>query len=525
MGKATIIGGGADGLYTIEIDAGAQQQASRVEAINQELTTVAERIAQAETEYLATSTAETHAAGALNVAIENYVAAVAENPETASTADVDRLTADYYTAARFAGEARARLQGLLLQQRQLESDKATLANAPASETRQAWCVDLTEDAAGDVATIEVPGEPGTVLVAPGGRAPSASDGTLLARELMTPEQAFFNAAILPGWQKWMPTFRTGTITAVNSDNDTADVSLDDATSSAQGLGVNQTSSLSGVPIEYMECNAAAFEVGDPCVVRFDGQRWDAPRVVGFAREPKGCEKAPYIYFTAKLNQFNYTFEREYFYGTPTSNRCGLAIYGITHSAVDTVTPKEVQIIAPSNHDVFLQTGGKIQSISIAGQSFPTGFFNLDGVVGKSYSFDRPIDGSPGFAKFRYSSDAGITLLQSQRAFGEPIPTSMAPFTNQLPWSFDGKIGCSEEQTIPVAVFSSDVNYDAQYQTTTLARGVEEFDAFFKSIMSAPSEFFATNTKNKQVKYILDQWRYGFTMDEALVRYKQVKNGD
>lgn len=304
MGKAKIISGGTDGLYTIEIDAGAQQQASRVEAINQELTALAERIAQAETDYLATSTAETHAAAILNVAVENYVAAVAENPETASTADVDRLTGDYYTAARFAGEARTRLQGLLLQQRQLESDKATLANAPASETRQAWCADLTEDAAGDVATIEVPGEPGTVLVAPGGRAPSAGDGALLARELMTPEQAFFNAAILPGWQKWMPTFRTGTITAINSDNDTADVSLDAATSSAQGLGVNQSSSLSGVPVEYMECNAAAFEVGDPCVVRFDGQSWDSPRVVGFAREPKGCD---WPCINAR-NRYWYTYE-------------------------------------------------------------------------------------------------------------------------------------------------------------------------------------------------------------------------
>lgn len=288
MGKATIIDGGADGLYTIKIDAGAQQQASRVEAINQELTTVAERIAQAETEYLATTTAETNAMAILNVAIEAYASAVQADPETASTADVDRLTGAYYEASAYAAQARVRLQALMLQQRQLESDKSNLAAAPAEETREAWCVDLTEDASGDVATIEVPGEPGTVLVAPGGRAPSAGDGALLARELMTPEQAFFNAAILPGWQKWMPTFRTGTITAINSENDTADVSLDAATSSAQGLGINQAGSLSGVPIEYMECNAAAFEVGDPCVVRFDGQSWDAPKVVGFAREPKAC---------------------------------------------------------------------------------------------------------------------------------------------------------------------------------------------------------------------------------------------
>lgn len=301
MGKATIISGGTDGRYTIKIDAGSQQQASRLEAIETSLASVLERIPEAQAEYLAATTKETYAAGALNAAIENYAAAVQANPETASTADVDRLTGDYYTAARFAGEARTRLQDLTLQQRQLESDKAKLTNAPVSETRQAWCADLTEDAAGEVATIEVPGEPGTVLVAPGGRAPSAGDGALVARELMTPEQAFFNAAILPGWQKWMPTFRTGTITAINSDNDTADVSLDAATSSAQGLGVNQSSSLSGVPVDYMECNAAAFEVGDPCVVRFDGQSWDAPRVVGFAREPKSCMMRGWRYGSGVFN--------------------------------------------------------------------------------------------------------------------------------------------------------------------------------------------------------------------------------
>lgn len=303
MGKATIISGGTDGRYTIKIDAGSQQQAIRLETIEASLASVLERIPEAQAEYLAATTKETYAAGALNAAIESYAAAVQANPETASTADVDRLTGDYYAAARFAGEARTRLQDLTLQQRQLESDKANITSAPVSETRQAWCADLTEDAAGEVATIEVPGEPGTVLVAPGGRAPSAGDGALLARELMTPEQAFFNAAILPGWQKWMPTFRTGTITAVDSDNDTADVSLDAATSSAQGLGVNQTSSLSGVPVEYMECNAAAFEVGDPCVVRFDGQRWDAPRVVGFAREPKPCYFWPEYVTVSIPNRF------------------------------------------------------------------------------------------------------------------------------------------------------------------------------------------------------------------------------
>ncbi len=71
----------------------------------------------------------------------------------------------------------------------------------------------------------------------------------------TPASVFYNLAMLPGWQKWRPTFRIATIS--NIDNDLCDISLDVATSSHQGLNVNAQASYSGVPIMYMECNGAA----------------------------------------------------------------------------------------------------------------------------------------------------------------------------------------------------------------------------------------------------------------------------
>jgi len=92
--------------------------------------------------------------------------------------------------------------------------------------------------------------------------------------------------MLPGWQKWKPTYRYGAITAL--DGDTADVSLDSALSSQQGLNVNQAGVLTGVDIEYMSCDGAAFDVGDEVLIQFSGQDWASPKVIGFKEEPKAC---------------------------------------------------------------------------------------------------------------------------------------------------------------------------------------------------------------------------------------------
>jgi len=126
----------------------------------------------------------------------------------------------------------------------------------------------------------------------------------------TPEQLFFNVATLPGWQKWMPMYRVGTITSISYEDDTASVDLDEARSSATGIGssgspttntdwggpegdprglrVNQGMPLDQIPVVYMECNADAFEVGDRVLVEFVDQDWDGARVIGFESNPKPC---------------------------------------------------------------------------------------------------------------------------------------------------------------------------------------------------------------------------------------------
>jgi hypothetical protein len=117
---------------------------------------------------------------------------------------------------------------------------------PADRSQTLWCADLTEGLTGDVGTIEVPGERHAgVNIQPGyddnAIYDPARDGQLLPAIATSADAAYFNRALLPGWQKHQPTFRYGTIVAdsIDFDNDTCDVCLDPSYSSQQNLDVNQ----------------------------------------------------------------------------------------------------------------------------------------------------------------------------------------------------------------------------------------------------------------------------------------------
>jgi len=163
-------------------------------------------------------------------------------------------------------------------------------NMPNDETISAWCADLTEDLTGEVGTVEIPGETAFVQIQPGYEANAVynipRDGQLLPTVIASAAQSFYNLAMMPGWQRWMPLFRYGTITAI--DGDTASVDVEGITSSQQALEINQTDSLSDVAIEYMNCNGGAFEVDDEVLLKFTGQAWDSPVIVGFKDNPKMC---------------------------------------------------------------------------------------------------------------------------------------------------------------------------------------------------------------------------------------------
>ena len=211
-----------------------------------------------------------------------------------------RITAATIAVAKAAGErAKAQLEvdDLTAARAGLIARIAVLVEVLKPVTRAAWCADFTEDATGEVATVEIPGEDKLLLIAPGAPKPVAADGVLVAREAQSPEQVFWNAAVLPGWQKFRPTYRRGTITALDTAAETASVTITADTSSAQNLAINLTTHLTNVPVQYMTCNAGAFEVGDKAVIKFMGGEWLQPKIVGFAENPRPCPYGVHLIFS------------------------------------------------------------------------------------------------------------------------------------------------------------------------------------------------------------------------------------
>ena len=253
MGKGIIISGGTKGLYSIQLAYDRRRVAAAIARIDA-------RIAD----------------------ITAWVAAHVSPPISAAEA------------------ARCKMEIAALRLR-----KKILGNCPGDVFMSAWCADFTEDLApeAEVGTIEIPGErAGGVNIQPGFNNNAvyndARDGTLQHALAGTPESLFWNLGMLPGWQKWKPTYRYGTITSLQiaeniEDGDFCDIALDAAVSSVRdknsnNLNVNQDSTLANVPISYMCCHGAAFEAGDEVLVAFTGQDWAQPCVIGYKSNPRPC---------------------------------------------------------------------------------------------------------------------------------------------------------------------------------------------------------------------------------------------
>jgi hypothetical protein len=269
MGKGTIISGGDGGQYQVQINFNRDRYDAMVAALAAEISAFDAKISDKQTE------------------IEILEAAYRDLQQ------LSEITQEQlYQKSSEIGKAQSEKSLLELQQKALEKKKETLESGmPDNETVSAWCADLTEDLTGEVGTIEVPGERGIVQIQPGYEGNAAYNGTrdgqILPIIAATTAQAFYNLAMLPGWQKWKPLFRYATIDTINDDG-TANISLETAESSQQSLDINQSSSIDNVTIEYMDCNESAFESGDSVLVKFTGQDWDNPVVVGFKDNPKSC---------------------------------------------------------------------------------------------------------------------------------------------------------------------------------------------------------------------------------------------
>lgn len=294
MGKGTIVSHIGSGRYnvTLKIDR------ARAQALITELTG---QIAYYDSNILpALNQKQTRASleyqgvlGKLNTAISDYNTGAIGSDGLRKVIDQVNLKRVTFNVAD-----RAYKEGLLARNSLASRKKFIEDNLGSDPTVQAWCADLTENLSGDVGTIEIPNERiHDVLIRPGyggGAAYSASrDGQLQETISGTPSSVYYNFALFPGWQKWKPTYRVGTITNISGDN--CDLTLDAAINS-QGFDVNAQSTYTNVPIVYMDCNGQPFQVNDRVIVEFIDQDHTDPRVIGFETNPVGC----------RLDLFSYT---------------------------------------------------------------------------------------------------------------------------------------------------------------------------------------------------------------------------
>lgn len=184
-------------------------------------------------------------------------------------------------------------------------------HAPENVTWPATCVDYTDDLEIDsvVGTIEIARRYNQVWkgtdeetpylytagywIRPGFTDKAAynatRDGILNPTVNQSPASVYWNLAMMPGAMKWKPRYRRGVITSI--DGNYCDLTLTDLvylTEEKAEIDIDQTLELTGVEIDYMDCNGDAFDEGDAVIVEFTGQDWTAPKVIGFYDDPQPC---------------------------------------------------------------------------------------------------------------------------------------------------------------------------------------------------------------------------------------------
>jgi len=285
VGKAKILDSLGQGRYTIELDVGSARKQQRINALTADIEDLLAGRAELFENLAAARLDLDEARAAYDLAIDEYVVLAKEgDPDAADILEEPtRLLAEAADALR---AAQRELQTNESETSNLERKRGRLESTPGKRILDAWCADYTTylEPDDEVSTLEVPNEPQAVLVAPGG-ATAQDSGNLMRTHFMSAAQAFYNAAILPGWQKTMPTYRFGTLTGINEDL-RATIQLEPAVSKAQGISVNRADVLESVFAIYLSSGIAAFRIGDSVLVEFRDRLWSDPRLIGFKSHPR-----------------------------------------------------------------------------------------------------------------------------------------------------------------------------------------------------------------------------------------------
>lgn len=291
MGKAVVERNDGDGLYLVRLELDRRQAQRELNSLADEVATLGQQHESILDEIAAAMVVLEQQREAFNTLIQD--------PEVEPEQVLIAL-AEYNGALQVVKAGEARAAQVLFQIESLRKRANELQKLPENPLVSALCIDAQPDVTGTIGTIELAHEtdPGLSRVwikagyESGAEYAALEDGIIAPRAAMSPAQVFFNAAILPGIQKWRPTYRIGRIHDILGD--VCAVQLEPAQSSALGLDVNLSTWLTAVPIQYRECNGAAFEEDDRVVVKFAGDPL-APTVTGFADNPRLCGMPVWIW--------------------------------------------------------------------------------------------------------------------------------------------------------------------------------------------------------------------------------------
>lgn len=124
-----------------------------------------------------------------------------------------------------------------------------------------------------------PGHSNNALYLPG------THGKNTPTAFLTPEAAFYNAALFPAWQKWKPTYRVADITSIYGDLCSVAI-YDPRTDEQQGdIDVDYDITYINVPFNVKSYAADRFAEGDRVIIRFVDQNYESPEVFGYYENP------------------------------------------------------------------------------------------------------------------------------------------------------------------------------------------------------------------------------------------------
>lgn len=294
MAKGEIVSHKGSGLYSVKLKYAIAQIKSELVKVNKRIVELAVEVPSQKVLVIQAEVVASDLARDIDLLIPAYMADPVGTSGPITDLQVKLVSQRGEIAKLTYARDKLIAENLILLKR-----RSVLEGVPEEKLVDAWCADYSESLTGDVGLADVNDEGSQgVIIRPGyntGAVYNAtSDGILMPREAQSGAQVYFNAAVLPGVQKWRPRYRVGVVSELV--DDTCSITLDDAFSSAQRLDINQHSSLEGVPILYMDCNGTAFENGDRVLVRFTVS---GPLVVGFEKEPRPCGMFDFIFIPSK----------------------------------------------------------------------------------------------------------------------------------------------------------------------------------------------------------------------------------